>query len=133
MYMRLKLSKVYLRVIGTCFYGEAREAAGILSICVNFTCFSFVMAYNNKKKLVPYLDVISLFVSKPSTFNYINSQFLEISGFHRIDFVRFGDKGILGIYSVFHKEVVVFFFADNSEIKNYSDRYYDILHPVVRI
>ena len=32
------------RVIGTCFYEEAREAAGILA-----TVFSFVMAYNNKK------------------------------------------------------------------------------------
>ena len=36
-------------VIGTCFCGEAREAAGILSICVNFTVFSLVMANNNNK------------------------------------------------------------------------------------
>ena len=32
-----------------CFCWEAWEAAGILSICANFTVFSFVMAYNNKK------------------------------------------------------------------------------------
>ena len=38
------------RVIGiNVFLRETREAAGILSICVNFTDFSFVMAYNNKK------------------------------------------------------------------------------------
>ena len=29
--------------------GKVQEAPGILSICVNFTIFSFVMAYNNKK------------------------------------------------------------------------------------
>ena len=36
------------RVIGMCFSGEAREATGILSICVKFTVFSFVTASNNK-------------------------------------------------------------------------------------
>ena len=45
--MRL-ISKVYLPVIGTCFCGEAIEAAGILSVCVNVTVISFVMGYNNK-------------------------------------------------------------------------------------
>ena len=66
------------------------------------------------KKSVPYLDVVAVFVSKPSSFNFPNSQYLEIFGFNRIDFMCFGDRGILGIYSLFHKEVVVFFFADNS-------------------
>ena len=79
------------------------------------------------------MDVILLFVSDHSTLNSINSQYFEMFGFNRIDFIYFGDKGILGIYSVFHKEVVVFFFEDNSQIKNYYDRYYDILHQVAQI
>ena len=29
----------------------------------------------------------------------------------------FGDKGILAIYSVFHKKVIVFFFSDNLQKK----------------
>ena len=41
----------YLPVIGTCFCMEVREVAGILSICVNFTVFSLVMAYNNTKSV----------------------------------------------------------------------------------
>ena len=90
------------RVIGTCFCGNVREAAGILSICVNFTVLSFVMVYNNKQML-PYLAVISLFVSKPSPLNSPNSLYLKIFGFNQIDFMCFGAKRILGIYSVFHK------------------------------
>ena len=38
----------------------ALEAAGIQSICVNFTVFSFVMTYNNKK-----VGAILLFCLKP--------------------------------------------------------------------
>ena len=53
------------------------------------------------------------FVSKPSTFISPNSKYLETFEFNRIDFMCFGDKGILAIYSVLHKEVVVIFFADN--------------------
>ena len=61
------------------------------------------------------MDVISLFVSKPSTSNSLTSQYLEIFRFHQIDFMCFEEKGIVGIYSVFHKEIVVFFFVDNSQ------------------
>ena len=65
------------------------------------------------KKIVPYLDVILLFVFKTTTFNFPNSQYLEIFGFIRIDFMCFSDKGFLELYSVFHKKIVVFFNADN--------------------
>ena len=47
-------------------------------------------------------------------FNSPNSQYLEIFGFIRIDFMCFSDKGFLEIYTVFHKKWVVFFYADNS-------------------
>ena len=79
--------------------GEVLEADSNLSVCINnFTVFSFVMAHNNKKKKVPYLAVISLFVSKPSTFNSPNSKQLKIFGFNGINFICFGDKRIVGIY-----------------------------------
>ena len=44
------LSKVYLLVLleRVCA-GKVWETAGIVSICVSFTVFSFAMAYNNKK------------------------------------------------------------------------------------
>ena len=43
------LSKVYLpELLERVSAGKAQEAAGTLSICVNFTVL-FVMAYNNKK------------------------------------------------------------------------------------
>ena len=59
----------------------------------------------NNKKDVPYLDVISLFVTQPSTFNSTNSQYLEVFGFNLINFMCFGDKRNLWNenYSVFHK------------------------------
>ena len=65
------------------------------------------------KKLVPYFDVILTFVFETSTFNYPNSQYLEIFTFIRIDFIGFSDKGLLEINSVFRKKMVVFFYADN--------------------
>ena len=65
------------------------------------------------KMLVTYLDVILPFVSKPNTFISPNFRYLEIIGFNRIDFMCFGYKGIVGIYSAFHNEVVIFLFADN--------------------
>ena len=54
---------------------------------------------------MPYLDVMLLFVFKTSTFNFQNSQYLEIFGFIRIDFVCFSDKGFPEIYSLFHKKI----------------------------
>ena len=33
------------------------------------------------------------------------SQYLEIFGFIRIDFISFSDNGFLDIYSVFHKKI----------------------------
>ena len=65
------------------------------------------------KKLVPYLDVITLFASKLSTPNSPNSQDLEIFVFSGFDYMCFGGNAIVVIYSVFHKKVVVFFFANN--------------------
>ena len=54
------------------------------------------------KKLVTYLDVKSLFVSRPNTFNSPNSEYLEKLGFNLIDFMCFGDKRNAGIiqYSI---------------------------------
>ena len=69
---------------------KASYRYSILSICVNFTVFSFVMAYNIKK-FVPCLNVILLLVSKTSTFNSPNSQYLKIFGFIRIDFMCFSN------------------------------------------
>ena len=60
--------------------------------------------------LVTYLDVISIFVSKPSSFNSQNSQYLKIFGFSLIDFMCFGDKRNAGIIQYSIKSVVVFFF-----------------------
>ena len=69
------------------------------------------MAYNNKK-LVQYVDVILLFVSKTSTFDSVNSQYLKIFEFILVDFMYFSNVLFLEIYSVFPKEKCVFFFAD---------------------
>ena len=44
-----------------------------------------------------YLDIILLFVSKHSTFNFPNSQYLKIFWFNIIDFMCFGDKRNAGI------------------------------------
>ena len=59
---------------------------------------------NNNKKLVLYLDVILLLVFKTSTFSSSDSQYLEIFGYIRIDFVCFSDNGFLKNYSAFHKK-----------------------------
>ena len=91
-----------------------RRLAGILSICVNFTAFSFVMAYNNKKVSAIFGCHIILFVFITSTFNSPNPQYFEIFGFIRIDFMCFSDKGFLEINLVFNKKIVVFYYADNS-------------------
>ena len=56
------------------------------------------------KKLVPYLDVILLFVFKTSTFNSQNTQYLEFFLFNQIDFICVSGKGFLEINSVFHKK-----------------------------
>ena len=56
--------------------GEVFEADiySNLSSCINFTLFSFVMAYTIIiNTLVAYLDVILLFVSQTSTFDSPNS------------------------------------------------------------
>ena len=60
------------------------------------------MAYNNKKVL--YFDVMLLFTSNADTFDSPNSQYLEIFGFIRIDFMYFSNNGFVGIHSVFHKQ-----------------------------
>ena len=44
----------------------------------------------------------------------------------------FGEKGIVGIYLVFRKEVA-FSSLPIIHKKKYYVRYYDILHPVARI
>ena len=75
------------KVVGTCFCGENMDAASNLSICVNFSLL-IVMTYNDIK-WVKYLDVISLFVSKHSTFNSPNSQYLKIFWFNLTDFMCF--------------------------------------------
>ena len=55
--------------------------------------------------LMPYLDVLLLFVVENSTLKSEKFQYLEIFGFIRIDFMCFSDKGFLEIYSVFHKKL----------------------------
>ena len=70
------------------------------------------MAYNNKE-LVTYLDVISLFVSKLSTFNSPYSEYLEIFGFNLINFLCFGDKRNAGFIQYSTESIVVFFFPEN--------------------
>ena len=62
------------------------------------------------KKLVLYVDVKLLFVSKISTFDSLNPQYFEIFGFNLIDFVCFSNVVFLEIYSIFPKEKRVFFF-----------------------
>ena len=65
------------------------------------------------KKFVAYLDAMLLFVFKTCSFNFLNSQYLDIFGFIRFNFMCFSDTGFLEIYSVFHKKGVVFFYTDN--------------------
>ena len=65
------------------------------------------------------MDVILLFVSKTSTFYSLNSQYLEIFGFIRIDFMFFSNKVFVEIYSVFPKQMCVFFFCRLSTKKIY--------------
>ena len=84
------VSKEYLpELLERVSAGKAQEVAGILSICVNFTVFSFVMVYNNKKVCAIFGCHIT-FVSKPRTFNSSNFRYSEIFGFNRIDFMCFG-------------------------------------------
>ena len=54
-----------------------------------------------------YLNVILFFVSKKSTFDSPDFQYLEIFGLIRIDFMTFTNNGFVGIYSVFHKQKFV--------------------------
>ena len=61
------------------------------------------------KMLVQYVDVILLFVSKTSSFDSLNSQYLEIFGSIQIDFMSFSNVVFLEIYSVFPKEKVFSF------------------------
>ena len=63
-----------------------------LSICINFTVFSFAMTYNIIKKFVSYFDEILHRVSKTCTFDSPNSIYLKIFGFIRYDFSCFGDE-----------------------------------------
>ena len=65
------------------------------------------------KKMVPYLDVISFFVSKPSTFNSPNSKYLKIFRFNLIDCMCFWDKWNAWIIQYSTKSMVVFFFLEN--------------------
>ena len=65
------------------------------------------------------MDVILLFVPKISTFNSRNSLYLEIFGFIRINFMCFSNKAFLEIYSVFPKQMCVFFFCRLSTKKPY--------------
>ena len=78
--------------------GRMRQAAGILSICVNFTVLSFAVAYNNKKVDAIYGSHITFCVQK-STFNSLISQYLEIFGFIQIDLcvsqIRYSSKFIM--------------------------------------
>ena len=61
--------KVYLpKLLELVSAGEVLEAISYLSICINFTVFSCVMACNNKM-LVAYLGVVLLFVCQTSTFD----------------------------------------------------------------
>ena len=73
------------------------------------------------EKLVQYVDVILLFVFKTSTFDSINSQYLEIFVFIRIDVMCFTEVVFLKIYSVFPEQKCVFFFADKSQKKIMTD------------
>ena len=60
------------------------------------------------------VDVMLLFVSKTSTFDSPNSQYLEIFGFIRIAVMCFLNVVFLEIYSEFPKEKRVFLFGDYS-------------------
>ena len=53
------------------------------------------------KKLVPYLDVMFLFVSQTSTFDFLNSLYLKIFGFIRYTILSVSE---IRIRSVFYKE-----------------------------
>ena len=68
--------------------GEVLQADSNLSTCINFTVFSYVMAYNNKN-VGGLFGCYLLFVSQTSTFDSPNSLYLKIFGFIRYDF---GDK-----------------------------------------
>ena len=87
------LSKIHLpdllERVSVC---EILEADSNLSTCINFTVFSFVMAYNNK-------NVVGLFgcnftFCAPNRHLWFskNSLYLKIFGFIRYDFRCFGDK-----------------------------------------
>ena len=106
------LSKVYLPELLERVSAGKLEPAGILSIFVNFKVFSFVKAHNNKT-LVPYLDVILIFVFKTSTFNSSNSQYLEIFVFIRINFKYFRDNGIPRNLFRSPQKMVVFLYVNN--------------------
>ena len=45
------VSKIYSQLCERVCAREVWNAIGIVSICINFTNYSFVMTYNNKKKL----------------------------------------------------------------------------------
>ena len=96
----------------------------MLQRIISIRLFSFVMAYNNKKVNAIYGYQIT-FVSKTSTFDSQYSQYLEIFGFIRIDFMSFSIVVFLEIYSVFPKTRCVFNFADYS-LKKLLERYNDV-------
>ena len=82
--------------------GKVLEMAGILSVCVNFTAFSFVIVQNNNKNGAVFGCVL-LFVPKTSILDSSNFQYLDIFGFIQINFMCFTNNGFVGIHSVSHK------------------------------
>ena len=90
------LSKDVSKLLERVSAEEVVKADSNLSICINFTVFSFVMAYNNKK-VCAIFRWYNTSVSKASTFDSQNSIYLKILGFIRYDFKCFGDKDSFSI------------------------------------
>ena len=89
------LSKVYLpELLERVSAGVVLEAVINLSICINFTVFSFVMAYNTKNIVGLLVCNLTFCVSNRHLFSS-NSLYLKIFGFIRYDFRCVGDKDLL--------------------------------------
>ena len=118
------LSKVYLTELLGFFLREKswRRTATYRpqTTCINFTVFSLVMAYNNKKV--------------GGLFGYNFTLCVPNQHFWFSKFPIFKNIWIrIRIRSVFNKQKSSFSSILQFIKKSYNDKYYDILHPVARI
>ena len=104
--IRVSLSKVYLpELLERVSAGEVLEVDSNLSICINFTVFSFVMAYNNKNVGCPFGCNFTLCVPNQHL-SFSKFLYLKVFGFNRYECWCFGDKDS---FSIPQTEELVFF------------------------